>query len=239
MTQQKIESNIVNRTLLILPVIILFSLAVYSGILIYADFSASNALSNIDTRLKKQVLPDEADLQESIANLQKALLLDSSNPDYLDKEAMLHRYMALSFQPESEQANSANRQALDLYRHLLTLRPSWASYWGSIISIKYDLWEFDDEMIAALHNAARLAPWDKTNQHIVIRTGFHGWPFIDNETKEVVNSTLERAMLLQTEPTMRLALEQGFIDRLAPYVEGNEELKEMYERYVASSKKKL
>ena len=95
MTQQKIESNIVNRTLLILPVIILFSLAVYSGILIYADFSASNALSNIDARLKKQVLPDEADLQESIANLQKALLLDSSNPDYLDKEAMLHRYMAL------------------------------------------------------------------------------------------------------------------------------------------------
>jgi len=237
MNQQTIESNITNRTLLILPALILFSLAVYSGILIYADFRANSALNNIDSKIKNEVIPDEAGLQESISNLQKALKLDSSNPDYLDKEAMLYRYKALTFQPESEQANAANRQALDLYRHLLTLRPSWASYWGNIVAIKYELWEFDDEMIAALNNAAHLAPWFKDNQHIVIRTGFHGWPFIDNETREVINNILDNAMLLQPRETIKLALNQGFSDRLTPYLEGNEELQKVYEKELQAMKK--
>ena len=93
-------------------------------------------------------------------------------------------------------------------------------------------------MIAALHNAARLAPWDKTNQHIVIRTGFHGWPFIDAETRQTVNKTLDRAMQLQPKETIRLALNQGFSDRLKPYFEGNEELQKVYENELQALKKR-
>lgn len=203
----------------------LLGLSAYTGVLLYANYAASSSQADIKT------------WQKNLENIQQALKLDPANPEYLASEARLYRYKALSFKPESEQSNVANREALVRYQHLLTLRPSWAPYWGSIVSIKYDLWEYDEVMSAALQNAARLAPWFKTNQHIILRAGFHGWPFIDNEIKDVINKTLERAMQLQPEETMRFALGQGFGDRLVPYVEKDEELKGLYERELKKMKK--
>ena len=213
------------RPLIILSVFILLGLSVYTGILLYANYSASSPQANVKT------------WQKSLESIQQALKLDPANPEYLSSEARLYRYKAFSFKPESEQSNAANREALVRYQHLLTLRPSWALYWGSIVSIKYDLWEYDEVMKAALQNAARLAPWFKTNQHIILRAGFHGWPFIDNETKDVINKTLERAMQLQPEETMRFALEQGFGDRMVLYLEKDEELKGVYEKELKKMKK--
>ncbi len=185
------------------------------------------------------VLPEQKSWQINLERIQAAIRLDPANPEYLATEAELYRYRAHMFEAASTESIAANREALTKYQHLLTLRPSWAPYWANIISIKYELWEYDELMINALRNAARLAPWFKRNQHIILKAGFHGWAFIDVETRGVVDKTLERAMLLQPEPTMRLALDQGFIDRIYPYVQDDEKLKEMHERYVASEKKKL
>jgi hypothetical protein len=226
------------RLLLIISVFMLLGLAGYTGTILYANYSAGSTQVEIKSWQKSRVFPDQEGWQKSYDDLQNTLELDQGNPEYLDIEAMLFRVKALSSKPGSEQSHAANREALKRYRRLTSLRPSWAPYWGIIVSIKYDLWEFDESMITALHNAARLAPWFKSNQHTILRAGFHGWPFIDNETREVVNKTLERAMQLQPHPTIAMAAKQGYLERVLPYVEGDEELRGVYERAVAARKKR-
>ncbi|NOY17036.1 MAG: hypothetical protein GXP23_08905 [Gammaproteobacteria bacterium] len=228
-----------SRTQTLIIAIALLGLSGYVGLLLFANMSITGTQNSIKMWQKKGIIPDEGSWQKNLDGLQTAIKYDPENPEYLAYEAELYRYKALMYPPQSSQSVAANREALAKYQHLLTLRPSWAPYWGSIIGIKYELWEYDEQMTNALHNAARLAPWFKANQHIILQTGFHGWPFIDLETRRVINKTLERAMQLQPEPTMRLALDQGFFDRIYPYVQDDEALKEMYERYVASMKKKL
>jgi len=217
--------------------VLLLGLAAYVGVLLFANLNAVVATDIVKGWQKKGDLPDEDRWQRNLDRIQAAIKLDSANPEYLATEAELFRYRA--YMIKKAPFLDANRKALAKYQHLLTLRPSWAPYWTSIIAIKYELWEYDALMIDALRNAARLAPWFKRNQHIILKAGIHGWAFIDAETRGVVEKTLERAMLLQPEPTMRLALDQGFMDRIYPYVEDDEKLKEMYQRYVESMKKKL
>jgi len=225
------------RPLLIISVFLLLGLSAYSSILLYAIYSASNTQAEIKTWQASKIFPDEKNWQEALDSIQAAIKFDPNNPEYLGYEAELYRYKAIMPDTRPSKAIASYREALSKYRHLLTLRPSWAPYWSSIISIKYELWEYDELMITALNNAARLAPWFKSNQHIILRAGFHGWPFIDLETREVIDKTLERAMQLQPKSTIRLALEQGFGDRVEPYLERNEELQKVYEKELQAMKK--
>jgi hypothetical protein len=225
------------RSQIFIVVFALIGLSVYVSLLLYANYLASGPDAYIKGWQKTSSISDEKKWQENIVRLQKALAIDADNPEYLAKEAMLYRYKARLYSPMSEQSNDANREALLRYQYLLTLRPSWAPYWGGIISIKYDLWEFDEDMLDAMKKAARLAPWFRVNQHILLRAGYHGWPFIDVETREIVNNTLARAMKLQPKPTIQFAFEQGFYERVLPYVEGDEELLGVYEKALAVRKR--
>jgi len=204
--------------------LILLGLAGYVGLLLFANLNATGTQNVIKSWQKKGVVPGEDSWQESLGRIQSVIKSDPDNPEYLASEAQLYRVRARMFDPQSSQSIAANRQALSKYQHLLSLRPSWAPYWGNIIGIKYELWEYDELMIKALRNAARLAPWFKTNQHIILQAGFHGWAFIDVETRGVVDKTLERAMLLQPKETIKFAKEQGFSEWLEPYLEANEKL---------------
>lgn len=218
------------RPLLIISAFLLLGLSAYSSILLYANYSASNTQAEIKTWQASKVFPDEKNWQEALESIQTAIKFDPNNPEYLGHEAELYRYKAIMPDTRPSRAIAAYREALAKYQHLLTLRPSWAPYWASIISIKYELWEYDELMIKALQNSARLAPWFKANQRIILRAGFHGWSLIDDETRKVIDQTLERAMQLQPKLTIRLAFEHGFGGRVEPYVEGDEVLQGFYEK---------
>ena len=205
--------------------------------LLYANSAASSTQADIKTWQKNRTVPDKESWLKSFDSIQAAIKYDPNNPEYLGYEAQLYRYKAIMSDSRPSKAIAAYREELAKYQHLLTLRPSWAPYWASIIEIKYELWEYDELMIKALRNAARLAPWFKANQRIILRTGFHGWAFIDVETRGVIDQTLERAMQLQPKLTIRLALEQGFGDRVEPYVEGDEVLQGFYEKELERMKK--
>jgi tetratricopeptide (TPR) repeat protein len=210
--------------------IILLTLATYVGTLLLANYSAISAQNEIKIWQQKRIMPDANAWQEVFDSLQRALRFDPNNPEYLDSIATLYRYKARLYKRQSPQAEKANRKALAHYRHLVTLRPAWPLYWAGLINIKYTLWEVDEEMQEALRNAARLGPLFKSNQKIILRAGFHGWPFIDIETKEAVNDILQRAMQIQPEQIIKQSLEQGFSSRLQPYLEDNEELMKVYEK---------
>lgn len=228
-----------SRTQTLIIAIALLGLSGYVGLLLFANLNATGTQNVIKSWQKKGVVPDEGSWQETFDSLQGVIKYDPENPEYLDYEAQLYRYRAHMFDPQSSQSISANREALSMYQHLLTLRPSWAPYWSSIIGIKYELWEYDEPMITALHNAARLAPWFKVNQRIILQAGFHGWAFIDDETRDVVDKTLRRAMELQPKETIRLAFEQGFGERVEPFVEGDEVLMGFYEKELERMRKEM
>ena len=218
------------RPLCIISAFLLLGMSTFTGMLLYANYSASSSQAEIKSWQVSKILPDEKNWQEAFDSNQVAIKFDPNNPEYLGYQAQLYRYKAIMPDTRPSKAIAAYREALAKYHHLLTLRPSWAPYWSSIISIKYELWEYDELMINALNNAARLAPWFKSNQHIILRAGFHGWSLIDDETRKVIDQTLERAMQLQPKSTIRLALEQGFAGRVEPYVEGDEVLQGFYEK---------
>jgi hypothetical protein len=219
--------------------LILISLAIYTSILLFANLSTGAVENDLKSWQEKKQIPSESNLQEQADRLQQALKYDPDNPDYLTTAAVLTHRKAVAYQADTEQFATLNREALQQYQHLLTLRPSWAPAWASIIAIKYDLWEYDEVMRSAIHNAARLAPWFKVNQHIILQAGYHGWPFIDDETREVVNQTLDRAMQLQPEETIILSLDQGFSDRLIPYLKEDEALNEIYQKEITTRKNRL
>ncbi len=198
--------------------VLLLGFVAYVGVLLYANLNAVVATESVKGWQKQAVLPEQKSWQINLERIQTAIKLDPANPEYLAIEAELYRYNAYRFDPQSAEFAAANRKALEKYQHLLTLRPSWAPYWSSIIAIKYELWEFDSLMIDALRNAARLAPWFRGNQFTIIKAGIHGWPYLDAATKTVIKKTIERAMLLQPEPTKRFAKEQGFEEWLEEYV---------------------
>ena len=225
------------RPLLIISAFLLLGMSAYTGMLLYANYSASSSHAEIKSWQESKIIPGEKNWQEAFDSNQVAIKFDPNNPEYLGYEAQLYRYKAIMPDTRPSKAIAAYREALAKYQHLLTLRPSWAPYWSSIISIKYELWEYDELMINALNNAARLAPWFKSNQHIILRAGFHGWANIDVETRGVIDQTLERAMQLQPKLTIRLALEHGFADRVEPYVEGDEVLQGFYEKELKRMKK--
>jgi tetratricopeptide (TPR) repeat protein len=210
--------------------IILLVLGVYVSTLLFANYSAFSAQNKIKNWQQKKIMPDANAWQEVSDSLQRALRFDPDNPEYLNSKATLYLYKGRLYERQSQQAEEANREALSLYRHLVTLRPAWPLYWAGLINIKYSLWEVDEEMQEALRNAARLGPLFKSNQKIILRAGFHGWPFIDIETKEAVNDILQRAMQIQPEQIIKQAIEQGFSSRLQPYLEDDEELMKVYER---------
>ena len=215
----------------------LLGMSAYTGMLLYANYSASSSQADISAWQLSKIIPDEESWQEALDGSQKAIKFDPNNPEYLGDEAELYRYKAIMPDTRPSKAIAAYREALAKYQHLLTLRPSWAPYWASIISIKYELWEYDELMIKALQNSARLAPWFKANQRIILRAGFHGWSLIDDETRKVIDQTLERAMQLQPKLTIRRALEHGFADRVEPYVEGDEVMQGFYEKELERVKK--
>ena len=226
-----------SRSLTSIIAIILLGLSGYMGLLLFANLNAASSQSDIKTWQKNRVIPDKESWQETLDGLQAAIKFDPGNPEYLASEAQLYRYKAIMPDTRPSEAIAAYREALAKYQYLLTLRPSWAPYWSSIIAIKHELWKYDELMIKALRNAARLAPWFKANQSIILLAGFHGWVFIDVETRDVVDKTLRRAMELQPKETIRLALEQGFGDRVEPYVEGDEVLQGFYEKELERMKK--
>ena len=210
--------------------IILLTLATYAGTLLFANYFALSAQNEIKTWQQKKILPDANAWQEAFDTLQLALRFDSDNPEYLSSNAELYLYKSRLYKRQSQQAEEANREALAHYRYLVALRPAWPLYWAGLINIKYRLWEVDEEMQEALRNAARLGPLFKSNQKIILRAGFHGWPFIDIETREAVNDILQRAMQIQPEQIIKQSIEQGFSSRLQPYLEDDEELMKVYEK---------
>lgn len=211
--------------------VVLTGLAAYVGVLLFSNLNAIVATESVKDWQSQAVLVDDKSWQRNLERIQTTLKLDPTNPEYLAIEAEIYRYRAYRFDPQSDEFSAANRQALDKYQHLLAQRPSWAPYWSNIIAIKYALWEYDQLMVDALRNAARLGPWFKRNQHVILLAGFHGWPFIDHKTREVVDETLERAMQLQPKETIKFAFEQGFANRLAPLLI-DAELEEMYAKEI-------
>jgi hypothetical protein len=218
--------------------IILFALAAWLIVLLTANMYATGAQAYIQGWQDEKAKPVAEELDDAFAKIDTALNVDPNNTDYLAARAELTRYKSISADPRSPEYEQLNRHALEQYRYLTTLRPAWAPYWSSIAAIKFALWEYDAEMVRAIQNTARLGPWFRSSQFIIMKAGFAGWPFIDEETRLAVNETLDRAMQLQPEETIRYAIINNFDDRLLKYVENDKSLFDYYKNELKKMKDK-
>lgn len=214
-------------------------LAGWIALLMISDSQAASAQKFLKDWQSQQRVPDEHEWQEAYAYINRALMLDSTNPNYLEKKAELYRWKALFSGNTLQERDTANRIALDQYRHILQLKPSWPNYWVGLIKVKFALWEYDDEMDKALQNAAHYGPWFKHNQQTILKVGYQSWIYLDETTREVVNETLERAIKIQPHKTIQLAFDVGFNEQLMPYIEKDKSLKHIYNRELANRKKSL
>jgi len=220
----------IRRPILYLAATALVALSVMAGMLAWASLYATGVEARLVSWQKHKRLPTEETWQATFADINAVLRVDSSNPDYLERLPELYRWHALMQGGDRAGSRRAYLSALNYYRQLARLRPAWPGYWVGIVQAKYALWEYDDEMRHALRMAVKQGPWFEDYQHAVLLTGYHGWPFLDLETQQAVSDMLDRAMQLQPEETIRIALDYGFRDRIWPYLENDAALAEVYEQ---------
>lgn len=221
---------------LTISILLLLSLAVWTGVLFFADLKFANA-KEIISQWQSQV-PAEDEWNEVHQSLVSTQKLDPDNPHYHEMLASLYFWKSYKFRPYSNKAIEANQHALEYSRQALALRPSWPKYWASIIKAKNAMLLFDDEMQLAIKNAAKYGPWNSIAQRAILRAGLSGWPFLEPETRQTVTQTLERALESQANEAIGIALDMNSVDKIMPMIEASEELKAGYNYVLAIRKQK-
>ena len=221
---------------LTISILLLLSLAVWTGSLIIGGHKFAYAKETI-SQWQSQA-PAEDEWNEVHQALRSALKLDPNNPQYYEMLASLYFWESYKFRPYSNEAIEASQLALEYSRKALALRPSWPKYWASIIKAKKAMLVFDDEMQLAIKNAAHYGPWNFVSQRSILRAGFSGWPFLKPEAQSTVTQTLERAMELQANNAIGIALDLNALDKIMPMIEQNEKYRAGYNYVLAKRKEK-
>ncbi len=130
-----------------------------------------------DWRLGKITLEDK-DWDELQLNLSKALALDPDNPEIHENLGLAIEGRFFGIVSKDTEAQPYRQLALEHYKKSILLRPVWSYAWAALSSVKYRLGQIDDELFQALHNVAKLGPWEPDLQRLVVVMGMNEKPFL-------------------------------------------------------------
>jgi hypothetical protein len=142
-------------------------------------------------------------LDSALAHTETAHQWDPYNPAHLENLARLHAAQAESLRAGAPQ-QALLQQALMEAREALVLRPAWPYTWATLLRIKKDRREADAEFLAALHQAARLGPWEGEVQLQLADAGLFFWAQLPQESQNLVLQDVVRGR--RTEPQQMMAI---------------------------------
>jgi len=152
-------------------------------------------------------------LAAAIASLRQALVLEPSNPLYVEQTARLQELRALQMRRGDPAANETLQLSLAQYRDAVLMRPGSPYVWASIAMLKARLDLLDFEFYRALERAGRLGPWEPQVQIAMIDVGLATWPVLARTGRDAVLGALERGLLRQAPEIRRIAAAHGTLPR--------------------------
>ena len=153
-------------------------------------------------------------LSAAIASLRQAMVLEPSNPLYVEQSARLEELRALQMRRGDPAANDALQLSLARYHDAVLMRPGSPYVWASIAMLKARLDLLDFEFYRALDRAARLGPWEPQVQIAMIDVGLATWPLLARPGKNAVLGALERGLLRQAPEVKRIAAAHGTLPQV-------------------------
>lgn len=158
------------------------------------------------------VRPDS--LTAAVAGVRQALVLEPSNPLYVEQAARLQELQSLARRPRDREVREGLQLSLAEYRDAAIMRPGSPYVWASIAMIKARLDDMDFEFYGALERAGRLGPWEPQVQIALADVGLATWILLAKPGKDLVLANLERGLKRQERELTRIAV----IHRTRPLV---------------------
>ena len=174
-----------------------------------ADAHYTNARILLAAATQAKRLPAQTELSEVRASLHAALLLEPSNPMFVEQLARTREMTALGLGRRDPAAHAALHESLDAYRAAALMRPGSPYAWASIALLKLRLGEMDVEFYGALERAARLGPWEQPVQIAIADAGLASWRRLAPPAQSLVIAALERGLLRQAPEIRRIAAAHG------------------------------
>lgn len=125
----------------------------------------------------EQYIPQQDETITLINNIDTALFWESNNPDYLELKARILYYRAIA-QGLSDKGLEDIRQAKELHKKAIKLRPLWPYSYANLVLMKALLGEFDSEYSRALSKAVKLGPWEPSVNLTLAQAAAISWHYI-------------------------------------------------------------
>ncbi len=126
-----------------------------------------------ELKLLKLISPANPDLYESLA---RVALIKSAQPALRDQQLTL---------------------ALDAICQSIRLRPVSPYSWATLLLIKRERHEYDEQFRQALERATTLGPWEPAVQLVVNDAGLSAWPLLPLPDQKRVEENMVRGMKRQ------------------------------------------
>ena len=143
----------------------------------------------IATQRKTGALPDITALRAATAALELARRLDEINPRYAELLGQIYAAVAIS----GDVVKGFDARSLDYFAEAVVRRPSSPYAWANLAWAKYQAGQIDRVLMTALAQAARLGPWEKEVQFVVVDLGFALWAEIPPTLQTSVTTTAKNA----------------------------------------------
>ena len=143
----------------------------------------------IATQRKTGALPDITALRAATAALELARRLDEINPRYAELLGQIDATVAIS----GDVVKGFDARSLDYFAEAVVRRPSSPYAWANLAWAKYQVGQIDHVLMTALAQAARLGPWEKEVQFVVVDIGLALWAEIPVTLQTAVKNTTRNA----------------------------------------------
>ncbi len=160
-----------------------------------ADLIAYRAEYAIEQWQQQKISPPEAELDQSLADIDSAISWQPENPELLDVKSQLMLYRAYGSFADSERFKASVFSVLELSRLSVQQRPRWPYSWANLALAKAYLNQNDPEYAAAMANAARFGPWEPSVQSTLTEAGMVQWGGLDKSLRKTVVDNIYRGLL--------------------------------------------
>jgi hypothetical protein len=170
------------------------SLAGYALAVATAELVAIGPRAALARWSAQDTAPEPGKWSEVASTMALARRLGRFEPDIAEDMGRIEQWRAAGRPPWDSEALIAARRALDAYRSVSAMRPTWPYAWAGRAQAKFAVREFDGEFFRALEQAASLGPLEADVQITVARLGLATWYALPDTLRPVVMSSVRKGL---------------------------------------------
>ena len=179
-----------------------------------ADAHYTNARLTLAAGTPPKGTPRPDAIVAALASMRQALVLEPSNPNFVEQSARLQEQRAFGLPADEPAQRDGLQQSLASYREAALMRPGSPYVWANIAAFKARLDDLDYEFYGSLQRADRLGRWEPAVQLALAEIGMARWRLLPYSAKLLVLGAVERAMRRQGPELRRLATAHGSLERV-------------------------